>query len=122
MVYKRTSGVWIIDTPIWICLLHTDPRIYDPPRDGKWVLNDHPNNLRRIAFDMLEPVVAQGKITFLKYRPTYNRGDGPYAGNLPPLCVYATTDRKEETFDLLTGLGLQNIDWHDDLKIRTNQP
>lgn len=104
--------IWVMyQCPVWIKLFHKNPQISFPGGIGKRVFHRPPNELERMAFKILLPYVEQGITEEVKYRPTLNDAQGPFAPLLPPMCVFSTEEMKAYLQKILYSAGMKDIYW-----------
>ncbi len=97
--------------PMWIRLLHPKYLEYCRQISGKWVYRDKPDKLRLIALNLLD-LICDGFTSEIKYRPTANDTNGPYAHLDPPICIYSCNENKDELEDRIKSSSLiTNIYW-----------
>lgn len=104
-------GIYRKGDSVWVWLYSDDPDQFKPEVDGKWVTHDSPEVLERLALDTLASHVASGEIKCLKYKYTFNSPFGLYADLLPPICIFANEEDKDEIHLLLLKEGLKDLYW-----------
>jgi hypothetical protein len=108
MGYDRI--ILIEQYPLWIRRLSPDFAKRLPLISGKWVYHGVPERLVQISLD-LSHLLLEGLTSEIKYRPTLNVPDGPFAHLLPPLCVYSDPDNKGKLEEKIKDYGLVGYYW-----------